>query len=580
MRKRIASFIISLSITFGLFTKAGESSWMIQNPRSFLWLPLFIYLHHETSFVLTNRKKRLSIFSAIPAFIISLCHLFGYVVHEKGTLFWLLKNINTAEIGLLHLFAWFLLFYIIIFRLFFSFQNAKIQEYPSDFRRKFIIFWIILAIAWLPWVLNQYPAVMTADTTDQIEMVLGIEQMTDHHPVFHTLLIKTALNLGKIFSGTNNSLQPGIILFTTTQFLVMTAAFAIVLCYIYHSNTYKIIKIGTFLFFLLYPVHPIYSITMWKDVPFSITLMILILLFTKLLQKRKQNNIIIFILISATGLILSLLRHNGIFILLLSIPFIPAFYKSQRKYLFIAFSITILLYFAWIHIILPSHNIPEGEASEAFSIPLQQISLTAKRHHEKMNSVLLSEIGLYFSQPNIWSFYNSRLSDPVKNLFSEEQYKKDPALFWKLWFKLGITYPQDYIDAFLIHTYGYWYPETPHHVFITGIDDNGLFGIHMDPKLNCHWMKSIVQWVSESKYDNFPLLSLFFSPGACFWIYLISFSYCLYRKHSAYFLFIPVFVLWMTAIASPVNCEYRYVYGMFVCWPIIITALCDKKTSA
>ena len=155
----------------------------------------------------------------------------------------------------------------------------------------------------------------------------------------------------------------------------------------------------------------------------------------------------------------------------------------------------------------------------------------------------------------------------MKNNFLEEEYAKDPAAFWRLWIKTGLAYPQDYADAFLIHSYGYWYPETPHWVFVTGIDDNGVFGIHAEPKLTGDRIGRALRWLSDSKYDEIPLLSLLFSPGACFWAYVILFFFLLYRRSPAYILCIPMLVLWLTALASPVNCEYRYVYGMFLCLP-------------
>ncbi len=576
MLRRVLSFITSLVVICGFSLKIGESGWIFQESRSFLWLPLFLILNYEINFSLTTQKTKLISFSAIPACIISLCHIFGYTINEKGTVLWLLRNENTVGLAFLHFLSWFIILCLIFLRFFALFSENTIVN-SSTIRPNFLILWVVFVIAWFPWFLNQFPAVMTADTTDQIEMALGIEPITDHHPVFHTFLIQTALNAGEQIFGKESSYQSGIIIYSAIQFLIMTAVIAMTMRFIIDTDTYRVIKIGTFFFFLLYPVHPLYSITIWKDVPFSVFLLLLITLLADTLINKKQNN---FIRIAGAGLLVSLLRHNGIYLLLLSLPFIPMIYKKQRKSIFIAFLSAISLYLVWKSILLPAMKIPSGEASEALSIPLQQVALTMKRQHTTMDKTLISSVEKFFSEPNIWKLYDKRISDPVKNVFSEDRYNDDPFSFWKIWISLGIKYPQDYLDAFLIHTYGYWYPETPHFVFITGIDNDGLFGIHTDPKLDTTWTKSIIQWLSESKYDNIPLLSLLFSPGACFWVYLLLFSYCLYRKSPVFFLFIPLIILWLTAIASPVNCEYRYVYGMFLCCPVIITALFNKKTSA
>ena len=189
-----------------------------------------------------------------------------------------------------------------------------------------------------------------------------------------------------------------------------------------------------------------------------------------------------------------------------------------------------------------------------------------------MSPNLMENLESYFTETNIGKYYTYRISDPVKNRFNEKAYKENTKDFWSMWLKTGTLYPQDYIDAFLLHTFGYWYPATPHWVFVTGIDDEGIFGIHMDPIINEQWMSSLTNWLENSKYDGFPLLPLLFSPGACFWLCLIFFFYCLFQRSSAFFLYIPLFILWLTAIASPVNCEFRYVYPIFACLPLILSA--------
>ena len=575
MTKRSIPFILSFAVIFGFSLQIGESSWIFQGSRSFLWLPLFLVLKYEINNSLITKNTRLFLFSAIPAFIISFCYVLGYVIDKKGTVLWLLKDSQTAGFGFTHFLSWFLLSCLVIMKLYNISSGKTVSDFGTIFPGNFLTLWLLILAAWLPWILNQFPAIMTADSTDQIEMALGIEPMTDHHPVFHTLLIKTALKTGEQIFGKGTSYQAGIIIYSVIQILIMTAVFASTMRFVIYTKTSKAIKVGALLFFLLYPVHPLYSITVWKDVPFSVSLLFLIMLLADMLINKRQNT---YVLIVVAALLLSLFRHNGIYLLLLSLPFIPAAFKTRWKSIFIAFLSAILLYFAWKLMVLPSMNIQSGEASEALSVPLQQIALTTKRQHSTMDKPLLSDIENYFSEPNIWERYDKRISDPVKNVFSEDLYKKDPQTFWKLWGKLGTKYPQDYLDALLIHTYGYWYPEMEHQVFVTGIDDNGLFGVYMDPKLNNQWSRSIVQWLCEAKYDRIPLVSLLFSPGACFWVYIISFFYCLYRKHSAYFLFIPLFFLWLTAIASPVNCEYRYVYGLFLCFPVIIATYSEQKT--
>lgn len=567
--KRFLAFLLSLTTVLGLAVSPDGASLSFREPQSFFYLPLLILTAYGINHIFHESGKRLKAFSFCLSLFLSICHLFGGLLAQKGTILWLFRDVQTLLLGILTLFSYTVLLFCLVFYAFRFLARAnpahgRLPEIPAWG------FWLLLVIAWIPWFLNQYPAVMTADTSDQLEMALGLEPLTNHHPVFYTFLLKGFLWLGTLITkGGQNANQTGIALFCGVQLLVMAAAYAAVLRVIWRNTSSDALRIGSLLFFMFYPVHPLYSVTVWKDVPFAVCLLLLIVL---LACELKEHSAGYCIGMALCGILLSLLRHNGIYLIILALPFLPGAFKGRWKPVLLSF-LAVILVFAGLRVLLKWQKIPDGRASEAFSLPLQQIALTAKRQHAAMDEELLAELNSYFMVDEIWERYTYRISDPVKNVFNEELYSSDRVKFWKFWLVLGILYPQDYIDALMLHTYGYWYPETPHWVFITGIDDNGLFDIRMDPKQGAEWMNDPVKWLSDSGYDRIPLLSLLFSPGACFWVCLTAFWYCVYRRSPAYILFIPLFILWLTALASPVNCEYRYVYAMFAAIPLLLSAL-------
>ena len=576
-KRIIIILLLSLISLCGISLKIGESGFIFEEPQSFLMMSMFFLIAYGLYWISSNANKRMVTFSLIPALIMSVCHLLGVILDHKGTVLWLLRDYKTIMRGILMMAGYgtiqFVFVYVIIHILNYFSEKARFPE-PVLSKKSFPIIWVLLFLVWMPCFLNQFPAIMTADTTDQLEMALGLEPVSDHHPYFYTLVIKSFIKISQLFSGLLAGdvviNQRAAALFILFQMLCMTAVCAAVVCMISGMVPCSAVKYPALLFFLFYPVHAVYSVTMWKDVPFAVCLLALsALLFCEL----KCHRFIRSIMIGIAGILLTLFRHNGIYVILLTLPFIIFVFRHQAKPVLIAFIVVVLFYGCWTRILLPVMNVPKGRISEAFSIPLQQIALTAKRQNQKMDEKILEEIRYYFGGKDIWNQYIYRISDPVKNSFIEEKYTAEPARFWQLWMKLGITYPQDFADGFLLHTYGYWYPETPHWVFVTGIDDDGLFGIHSDPKLESKWITASLQWLSESKYDELPLLPLLFSPGACFWGYLILFFALVYRKSPAFVLCIPIFSLWLTALASPVNCEFRYVYGMFLCFPVVTAAI-------
>ena len=68
-----------------------------------------------------------------------------------------------------------------------------------------------------------------------------------------------------------------------------------------------------------------------------------------------------------------------------------------------------------------------------------------------------------------------------------------------------------------------------------------------------------------------PIVSLIANIGFVFWIVLGLVFYNIYQKRYKYLLmFIPVGILYLTCLASPVSGELRYIYSMFVSLPLFI----------
>ena len=71
---------------------------------------------------------------------------------------------------------------------------------------------------------------------------------------------------------------------------------------------------------------------------------------------------------------------------------------------------------------------------------------------------------------------------------------------------------------------------------------------------------------------------MFFSIGMAFWLIVISFGYEIYKKqYKSIVTYIIIFILWLTIVASPVFCEYRYAYPMFTALPLYISLNFVKK---
>ena len=71
---------------------------------------------------------------------------------------------------------------------------------------------------------------------------------------------------------------------------------------------------------------------------------------------------------------------------------------------------------------------------------------------------------------------------------------------------------------------------------------------------------------------------MLFSVGFIFWVIIVCLGYKIYKKEYKYILvYLPIGILWLTLIASPVFCEFRYAYPLFTTLPLLISLNFTKK---
>ena len=93
--------------------------------------------------------------------------------------------------------------------------------------------------------------------------------------------------------------------------------------------------------------------------------------------------------------------------------------------------------------------------------------------------------------------------------------------------------------------------------------------IHLDPIIKIPFIDNIINAIYEKQI---PIVSLIANIGFVFWIVLLIAFNCIYQKRYKYLLmFIPVAVLYLTCLASPVSGELRYIYSMFISLPLFIS---------
>lgn len=564
--ENVIAIILSIITIFYLWNKLNVSG----NTIIFiLILPALYYFFKKTICI---ENKRFICISAIISSLISLAELLCGSININFTL----DNIATKmTYGFINFFGCAFIVWGVIVNIYNFFdtntlKNINIGKKIEVFEKRniaFVVNIILIFIAWLPYFLRYYPGLLTSDSCAQVEQAIGIVKLSNHHPILHTGIISIFVN-----SGINivHNINVGVACYTIFQMLIMSVVFSYIIRYLAKKNVPAIIQMIFLLYYMFYPVNALFSVTMWKDVMFAGIIPIFVILCIELCFNTEKflsnrRNIIIYITIS---LLMSFMRNNGIYIILMTMPFVILCLKKYWKKISLLFISTIILYFSMKSIIFNVLNVENGKIGEMLSIPLQQIARIEKKYGNELDEETINQIGKFFYCKQIGEKYNPVISDPVKAEFNNEYFNENKLEFIKLWFELLKAYPKDYIESFISNSYGYYYPEAVHWVANRTMENNNL-GIEQSPIIEGKFVQKIDSLIERR---DIPVISMFFSIGMAFWAIVVCLGYKISKKkYKNIIVFFPIFILWLTIIASPVFCEYRYAYPMFTVLPIYIS---------
>ena len=233
-----------------------------------------------------------------------------------------------------------------------------------------------------------------------------------------------------------------------------------------------------------------------------------------------------------------------------------------------------------------AHN---GSPREMLSVPLQQMARTRVKTEETLPSDMRQELDKYIPAQWVFAAYNPYLADPVKN---RAVIHDDPAGLIKTWVRLGVQYPQIYIDAFLDNSIGYWFIEDRTHAQIYGIGTESGFGYlstdnrtmpagceieqhSLLPGLRA-FMERIV---SDNVYQKIPVLRIIFAPAFYWWMLCMYMAAAIYGKRYTFLLpaaFLAAY--YMTLLLSP-TVLIRYMYPFVVTVPALCCSLLTDLTN-
>jgi hypothetical protein len=431
-----------------------------------------------------------------------------------------------------------------------------------------------MIIAWLPYAVIRYPAGIDWDDYYMMKQFLGYSQMKDHWPVFTAALEGSFVWIGEtLFSSANI----GAFLLVMVEMILAALVLAYTVSFVSKvKGTFDLLPLTLLLGYVFIPCYPSTCTTISKDSFFSIAVVWFVVLLIKCLLIRFEYKYCILLFISS--LLMSFLRNNGVYIVLLVGCVLLFAAIRNKKYVLLSICLfgVVLFYQGYTKILLPSTNIQMVvKTQEALSLPLQQTARYVSEHPEAVTEEEKRLIDDVIDFDHLAENYNPLLSDPVKGTYhaNTEQLK---AYLLGAWLPQFFRYPQSYINATLNHVYGFFYPEAIQHY------DSNASGLYLSYQYD-EDIKFIQVRILDNLKDRLgryvkywegnAVTMLFGNIAISVWICIYMIIYVVWNRRKLLFIcLMPALVSILVCIASPTwwHNGFRYAFPIRMMMPVLL----------
>lgn len=451
------------------------------------------------------------------------------------------------------------------------FQEKFSKESNSEIRQHTVgvflcSFIAIVTLDCLFLFLADYPGTLTPDSLSQMNQLIS-GNYTNHHPFWHTVVIKFWIELGlKVFGNYNDAVA----LYSIWQIAFLALCFSYSVMTLYQARIPKCVILCVFCIFLLSPFNIAFSYTMWKDVVFGGAVLLFVTSLYRILKGIGKHHILNYLVFALAGIGFGVWRSNGWLASLAAFVLCFFFMKKDEKKVLIIWMMSLILSWIMKGPILSGLNISQPDLVESLSIPVQQVARVINNECELTDeeTYLISCVVDMEEVPGLFKPY---ISDPIKDEIRSKNnsyFEENILQYFKIWVKIGIRYPMEYIKAWVDQTKGYWNGGYSYWVMAGHIPDNEI-GIYKTKVENLFSQK---MWIMLYNTENIPELEIIFSIGFHVWLVAFAFTFNVICKRKEALLSVPILTIVLTLlVATPVFSEFRYAYTVFTTFPFILS---------
>lgn len=465
-------------------------------------------------------------------------------------------------------------------------KPVKMPRLPAVIaRHEDLATYLFLLICWFPVMLAVYPGFFVYDAQDEYVQVAA-RAFSTHHPLVHVLLLGGIICAVHKFTGSYNL---GIACYMIVQMLIVSGVFTYLLSFLRKKKVSGALRFMALIYFAFFPVIVMFVLCSCKDTYFTAALLLLLVCMVEMsirtesfFHSKLQMALFIF-----SALAMALFRRNGIYALAVMTPVLLIYFRKYLRKMGILLAVTFIAFFLINEMLILALHADDSENQEILTVPIQQLARAYNLQKEVFDEGDINTLHEILPEDAL-ALYTPKLSDPVKYYFQNDAYVADKLKYIQLWAKIGLRKPLTYINAWLMTSYGFWYPDTVIDVYYGNCcstftyQDSSYFEYETSQpgvrESKIPWLDEVYRRMSlEVVKEKIPAVSMLFSPGFMFWFYAFAFSYALYRRK--YHILIPylmILFVWLTLLLGPTYL-IRYVLILWFALPIFVAIMFEEK---
>jgi len=528
-------------------------------------------------------KKGIRILSIVLTVLLSTIIVLGRQLDLSSRIDWAWGTLVT--IGCLGC----LLYIVVEYVMKFCDQKVITGNLELTRKQKLIIFGVILGFNLLIF-LAAFPGIYSWDASMQAYHFLNNE-MNRHYSVLLSAVFGGILGLGKAVCG---SYMAGVAMAMLLQLTFMSYVYAQVVYFVTEYTKSKWWLAGTMAFFTLNLIMGLSTVYATQDIMFG---GIFALIFMELYRLAKDSEywsnkwrVLGFVIL---GFLLCACRNNGVYVLGF-VLLVAAFVSEKRKRDLPILALPIILSLLYTGPFLGWLGVPNTDSvREMMSIPSQQLARVYVLTPGALTDEEKAKIEDYYKKEKFVQYEQLMAkADPTKGALNGEKVEENWGDYIKLWLTVGLKSPKAYVEAFLLNSLGFWYPNKEYNdprAAIPYIDylPSRLWsegdGRYAEMRVDKHslWQaydNLLFEWFDGNGWQGIPILASLTSMGTYFVLFLFVCGMTIYRKRKDYVL--PLSMVlgnYIVLLLAPVA-VFRYCYPMIIVVPIMFMMLFQTKS--